>query len=107
MLTAKDVDPKGLIREGYRIEGITIGECRSIFLDWAIQVPTEATPKDHIEACLNIYATNAPDHPMTVTLQAGLEAPPLPRRRGGPQGQSNAVSRHIVHQPEKWYALFG
>ena len=28
-------DPKRLVAEAYRIEGITEAECRSIFLDWA------------------------------------------------------------------------
>ena len=28
-------DPKGLVRESYAIEGISAGECRSIFIDWA------------------------------------------------------------------------
>ena len=32
-------DPKGLIRESYRIEGITPGECRSVFMDWALSLP--------------------------------------------------------------------
>ncbi len=31
-------DPKGLVRESYAIEGITPGECRSIFLDWALSL---------------------------------------------------------------------
>ena len=33
-------DPKGLVRESYRIDGITLGECRSIFLDWALSLVT-------------------------------------------------------------------
>ena len=32
-------DPKGLIRESYRMEGIGSAECRSIFLDWALSLP--------------------------------------------------------------------
>jgi len=35
-------DPKGLIRESYRIEGIGMAECRSIFLDWALSLPDGA-----------------------------------------------------------------
>ena len=31
-------DPKGLVRESYNIDGITLGECRSIFLDWALSL---------------------------------------------------------------------
>jgi hypothetical protein len=34
-----EADPKGLVRESYRIEGITPGECRSIFMDWALSIP--------------------------------------------------------------------
>ena len=33
-----EADPKGLVRESYAIEGITVGECRSIFLDWALSL---------------------------------------------------------------------
>jgi len=29
-------DPRGLIREAYKIDGITASQCRSIFLDWAL-----------------------------------------------------------------------
>ena len=33
-----ELDPKNLIREAYRIEGISEPECRSIFLDWALSL---------------------------------------------------------------------
>ena len=29
-------DPSDLIHEAYRIEGIVVEECRSIFFDWAL-----------------------------------------------------------------------
>jgi hypothetical protein len=32
-------DPRALIREAFRIDGIVIEECRGIFLDWALGVP--------------------------------------------------------------------
>ncbi len=35
----KHADPKGLVRESYAIEGITLGECRSIFIDWVLSLP--------------------------------------------------------------------
>ena len=38
----KDVDPKGLIRESYRIEGITLPECKTIFFDWSRLSRSEA-----------------------------------------------------------------
>ena len=34
-------DPKGLIREAFRIDGITASECRSIFVDWALSVQAD------------------------------------------------------------------
>lgn len=76
-------DPKGLIRESYRIDGITIEECRSIFLDWAIQLPVGDAAEDHILACLSHYGNGLDDHPMTITLKSGLEKPARQGRRGG------------------------
>lgn len=81
-LEQKDpLDPKGLIRESYRIENITEGECRSIFLDWALsqQDDTHAC----IKALLERYLLTETDHPMTKVLTEGLEQASAPRRRGG------------------------
>ena len=80
-------DPKGLIRESYRIEGITMGECRSIFLDWAMSIaaPDHANPA--IEALLDTYGRSAPDHPMTTTLREGLQKTGPARRKGGRAGR--------------------
>jgi len=82
-LTVNEADPKGLIRESYRIEGITAGECRSIFLDWAINMPVDAIAQDHITFVLHHYGADAPDHPMTQVLRDGLAAQPTATRRGG------------------------
>lgn len=80
----KDVnDPKGLIREAYAIDGIGAPECRSIFLDWALSLPAGSDDRAAIRALLATYAQDAPDHPMSVTLRAGLDAPTTARRRGG------------------------
>jgi|TARA_B110000503_G_C6996211_1_gene349523 hypothetical protein len=82
MMMARDpLDAKGLIREAYRIEGISAPECRSIFLDWALSYADD--PKDGIVALLARYADEPADHPMTQTLKAGLEASDPPKRRGG------------------------
>jgi hypothetical protein len=78
-----EIDWKGLIRESYRIEGIGPGECRSIFLDWAISVKGEADPKTQIRILLEHYGGDAPDHPMTSVLREGLGAAPAAGRRGG------------------------
>lgn len=80
-------DPKGLIRESYRIEGITAGECRSIFLDWALSVPPDADHAGLIGALLSTYGADQPDHPMTETLRAGMNPPDTPRRKGGRKGR--------------------
>jgi len=77
------VDPKGLMRESYRIEGITRGECRSIFLDWAINVPASDDTLEHVRFVLGTYGAEHPTHPMTDTLREALEAAPMPARRGG------------------------
>ena len=79
----KALDPKGVIRESYRIEGISEPECRSIFFDWAIGVPQGADTSDYIRALLALYEDDNPGHPMTGVLKAGLEAPGRTGRRGG------------------------
>ncbi len=76
-------DPKGLIFEAYRIEGITEGECRSIFLDWALSLPDGQDARELINALIQQYSDENVDHPMTKVLLAGQEASSKPRRRGG------------------------
>ncbi len=78
-----DLDPKGLILEAYRIEGITAPQCRSIFLDWALSLPPQTEAARAIRALLEIYRPGAPDHPMTAVLTEGLGSMGAPRRRGG------------------------
>lgn len=78
-----DLDPKGLVRESYRIEGITAGECRSIFLDWALSLPEGREARDVIPALLTRYGGEFPDHPMTDVLRQGKVQLQAPRRRGG------------------------
>lgn len=76
-----DADPKGLIRESYRIEGITLGECRSIFIDWVLSLPVGANTTVAIHHLLGHYAE--PDHPMSGVLREALITPETPKRRGG------------------------
>jgi hypothetical protein len=80
-------DPKGLIREGYAIEGITLGECRSIFLDWALSLRDHTLVPSAAAALIAHYGALAPDHPMTGVLQEGLVPAPVPVRRGGRAGR--------------------
>ena len=83
----KTLDPKGLIKESYRIEGISPPECRSIFLDWALGVAQAADMPAQINQLLAIYGVNAPDHPMTEVLKLGLEPSEKSGRRGGRKGR--------------------
>lgn len=77
-------DWKGLVRESYLIDGITAGECRSIFVDWALSVPAEVPLPDALRALIAHYAVPRPDHPMSAVLTEGLAAPAAaPKRRGG------------------------
>lgn len=80
-------DPKGLIREAYRIEGISAQECRTIFLDWALGVPPGMEPRDAVTVLLDRYAGEPADHPMTVTLKDALATQAAPKRRGGRAGR--------------------
>ena len=80
-------DPKGLIRESYRIEGISVSECRSIFLDWAISVPVGEDAGDRIKGLLEHYGGEFPDHPMTGVLREALAPADKPGRRGGARGR--------------------
>ena len=74
-------DPKGLIFESFRIDGITPSECRTIFLDWALSLPLDA---DQAAAAARLHASHATTpHPMTDLLTEGLAAMDKPRRRGG------------------------
>ena len=76
-------DPKGLIREAYRIEGIALPECRSIFLDWALSLPDGRDQKQALTELHAFYAARDADHPMTQVLREGLDTAQAPRRRGG------------------------
>jgi hypothetical protein len=86
-----DADPKGLVRESYAIEGITAGECRSIFLDWALSLRAGTPPHEAMRALIAHYGladgAGGGDHPMTRVLTEGLSAPEHPVRRGGRAGR--------------------
>ncbi|MDD7969698.1 hypothetical protein [Roseinatronobacter alkalisoli] len=75
-------DPKGLIRESYRIDGISMDECRSILIDWALSLPSGQDHMQAVQAMLDQYGPLAPDHPMTGLLREGM-TPRAPRPRRG------------------------
>lgn len=83
MVTLAEADPKGLVRESYAMEGITLGECRSIFIDWALSLPADADTLECLAAVMGHYATPRPDHPMSSVLRDALSMTDAPKRRGG------------------------
>ena len=88
MTTLAELDHKQLIREAYRIEGITESQCRSIFLDWALSLPAEFDTRSAITQIMAHYSREPQGHPMTQVLQQGLDESIRPRRRGGWRSRS-------------------
>ncbi|MBT8459927.1 MAG: hypothetical protein HKP37_03855 [Boseongicola sp.] len=80
-------DPRGLIYESFRIDGIQESECRSIFLDWAIGVPIGQDSTAYVRMLLARFGAEYPDHPMTVVLKEALNPPATRGRRGGASGR--------------------
>ncbi|MGB0958617.1 MAG: hypothetical protein ACPGVK_00075 [Halocynthiibacter sp.] len=78
-----DIDPRNLIRESYRIEGITAPDCRAIFFDWALGMSGQGDMAAMLRALLDQYAPDNPDHPMTDVLKEAIEKPEKTGRRGG------------------------
>ena len=70
-MTLDQNDPRGLIRESYRIEGIDMAQCRSIFMDWALGTEDPSSAKTQMQALLDHYGPENPDHPMTEVLREG------------------------------------
>jgi len=82
-MTMTELDPRGVIRESYRIEGINASECRSIFLDWALGAIAGPDLKVQVAALLAQYCDEFPDHPMTQVLREGMDDAARGKRRGG------------------------
>lgn len=83
-----EADPKGLVRESYNIEGISLGECRSIFLDWALSLITGQDVAVAADCLIRHYDPVNPGHPMTSVLQEALGPTATPTRRGGRMGRT-------------------
>ena len=81
-------DPSDLIHESYRIEGIVVEECRSIFFDWALGLDAHV---DMVAAAKTLHADLAgknPDHPMSGLLaEAALGMTPGKSRSGRRRGR--------------------
>ncbi|MFP7572049.1 hypothetical protein [Marivita sp. S2033] len=85
MRKGDSTDPKGLIADAFKMDGITYEECRSIFLDWALSVPMDADSPALIERLL--ARQPRADHPMRRVLEEGLASAKTPIRRGGWKGR--------------------
>lgn len=90
-LPLAQADPKGLVRESYRIAGISAAECRSIFVDWALSLPAATDQRAALETLLATYGAQDA-HPMTAVLSEGRAAAPAARRRGGRAGRLGPTS---------------
>ncbi len=78
-------DPRNLIHEAYRIEGIGAEECRAIFFDWAVGLDTGM---DLTEAARRLHAdlgAARPEHPMTTLLAEAAHG--LTPERGRARGR--------------------
>ena len=71
MSDIQSIDPRGLFQDSYRIEGIVLEQCRSIFMDWALGSDLKHAKAD-MQALLDHYGPDNPDHPMTQVLREGL-----------------------------------
>ena len=83
-----EADPKGLVRESYLIEGISLGECRSIFLDWALSLAQGQDEAATLIRLIAEYTAANPGHPMNEVMAQGLGPAVTPRRRGGRLGRT-------------------
>ena len=76
-------DPRGLLFEAYRMSGITLPECKTIFLDWALGLDINMDQIAAIESALKEYQKSNLDHPMTKVLIEGLDIQYQPKKRRG------------------------
>lgn len=78
-------DPRNLIHEAYRIEGIGAEECRAIFFDWAVGLDAGL---DLVESARRLHedlGAAQPDHPMTALLAEAAHG--LTPERGQARGR--------------------
>ncbi len=82
-MTKDPLDPTGIIAESFRIDDITLEDCRSIFLDWVLKMPVDSDMSTRVRALLDRHGDQPADHPMTRTLELALTTPEKTGRRGG------------------------
>lgn len=94
MNAAEEPDPRGLIREAFRMPGITEADCRSIFFDWALGLADATAAPAAIAVLLERHADAPEEHPMRKVLKEGLrpagaEAGRRTGRRRAPRPQES------------------
>ncbi|MCC6000153.1 MAG: hypothetical protein JJU19_04720 [Pararhodobacter sp.] len=82
-------DPKGLIRESYRIDGITAAECRSILMDWALSLPHGQDERAALARLRSRYGMSDPAHEMNRLVAEALAGP----HGQGPDGSARPDGR--------------
>ena len=80
-------DPRGLIREAFRMNELSEGECRSIFLDWALGMPADTDTTTAVRALIAQHQPDEDAHPMMSVLTAALADAGTAQRRGGRRGR--------------------
>ena len=81
-------DPRNLIHEAYRIEGLEAAECRAIFFDWAVGLDAALDPVAAAKRLHDDLAPAHPDHPMTALLaEAAHGMTPARGRARGRRGR--------------------
>lgn len=78
-------DPKGLMHEAFCMPELTPGDCRAIFLDWALSL----TPAMQAGAAVPVILgrNDGSEHPMIDVLRQAQAPAPPPARRGGRAGR--------------------
>ena len=84
------IDPRGMIYESYNIQGISIEECRMIFLDWALEAAKIDMTNDLMNP-LKEYEYKNLSHPMTLVIKEGLKKVNTTGRRGGRSARINQI----------------
>ena len=76
-----DYDPKKLISESFKINGISDVECRSIFFGWVLDFDSRIDINLAIKTLHEKYSLSNPTHPMTCVLLEGLSGGYRAKRR--------------------------
>ena len=76
-----DYDPKKLISESFKINGISDVECRSIFFGWVLDVDSRLDINLAIKTLHEKYSLSNPTHPMTKVLLEGLSGGDRAKKR--------------------------